>query len=90
MMRRFLPQVERIIVSRENDGHSESYAFKQDDHLDYYKYDLFIDTAWKVVDIVHAVCFVQFHPNANMHHRYQTAMELLFTRPIHQRWLISI
>jgi hypothetical protein len=75
------------IIHTDDDGRQVSQEYQQDNNTDYYRYDLFIDSAWKVIDIVNAVCFVHFKPNANMHHRYQTAMEELFTPQMLRRWL---
>lgn len=52
----------------------------------YDELDVFTEAAWSAVQVTHATCFATFKPNANMHHRYVSAMEQLFSGKIQDRW----
>jgi len=49
-------------------------------------YDVVLDGAWHVIDIVHGMCFATFRANLNIHHKFQVAMEQLFRRSLLPRW----
>ncbi len=34
------------------------------------KHDFLIDAAWKIIDIVHGMCFATFKENLNLHHKF--------------------
>ncbi|ODM96619.1 Phosphatidylinositol transfer protein alpha isoform [Orchesella cincta] len=50
------------------------------------EYDIVIDAAWSVVDIVHGGCFESFSKNLNLHHKFQVALEQLFHAALYLRW----
>lgn len=52
----------------------------------YDELDVFTEAAWSAVQVTHATCFATFKPNVNMHHRYVSAMEQLFSGKIQDRW----
>ncbi|ODM97880.1 hypothetical protein Ocin01_08810 [Orchesella cincta] len=70
-------------------------AFEDPDYSDeqipkrpfpYDELDVFTEAAWSAVQVTHASCFATFKRNANMHHRYVSAMEQLFNGKIQDRW----
>lgn len=50
------------------------------------EYDIILDAAWSIMNIVHGGCYESFIQNVNLHHKFQVGIEQLFHEALHLRW----